>query len=378
MVEVKGFCEDQFSEVKDVFRENFDKRHEVGASFAATLNGELVVDIWGGYKDAAQTQPWEKDTLVCVYSTTKVMAALCLHILIDRGLVELDKPVAKYWPEFAQNGKDGVLVRHILSHSSGITRFDEEITVQDLYNWDKMCNMLASQNPWWNPGTKPGYQMITFSFLVGNIVKLVSGKSIGTFFKEEVADPLDIDFHIGTPEKFDMRIGELVGKDVPKYQKWVVSHLAPKIGKVIFNPDPNELFKYSGSREWRASELASSSGHGNARSIAEVGAILACGGTYKDKKILSKERIEEAITPQIMGRDKTTTVKIKYGLGWQVDPIISSLGPRSFSWGGYGGSNCVMDLESQTSAAYAMNNLYSVFKPDLRAHKLIKAFRESL
>ncbi len=331
MVEIKGFCEKQFEAVKSAFRENFDRGTEVGASFAATLNGKIVVDIWGGYKDAAKTQAWEQDTLVNVYSTTKVMAALCLHILIDRKMVELDAPVAKYWPDFAQAGKENVLVRHVLSHSSGITRFDEKIKVQDLYDWEKMCNMLASQEPWWFPGTKVGYQMITFSFLVGNLVKLVSGKTIGTFFKEEVADPLNIDFYIGTPERHDPRIAELVGKNVPKYQKIFISLFASRVGKVTFNPDPNELFRHSGTREWRAAELPSSNAHGNARSIAEGGAILACGGTYKGKKILSRETMEEAIKPQIVGRDKTTMVKIKYGLGWQVDPKFTYIGPRSFS-----------------------------------------------
>ncbi len=378
MVQIHGFCKDRFSAVKDAFQQNFKTTKEVGASFAATVGGELVVDIWGGHMDETRMREWEENTLVNVYSTTKIMGALCVHLLVDRGLIDLDAPVAEYWPEFGQNGKENVLVRHVLSHSTGLPAFGEKIEPDDLYRWDKMCNMLAAQKPRWEPGTKAGYQMITHSFLVGNLVKLVSGKSIASFFHDEIAQPFGFDFSIGASPDKDERIAPLVLKPVGKLLPTLLKILVPKIAQVVLNPNPNRLLDQVNTQAWRDAELCSSNGHGNGRSLAQIGALLACGGGFKGKRLLSEETVDNSIALEISGRDKVNVVKTDWGLGWALNPPHHSLGSRSFAWSGYGGSWLVMDREKRASAGYAMNYCYSLTKPDPRAQRLIEAFREVL
>jgi len=211
-VEIKGLCEPRFEAVKDAFTRNFEERMEVGASFAVTINGEYVIDIWGGFKDKERTQPWEKDTICNVYSTTKVPTVLCTMMCVDRGLIDLDEKVAKYWPEFAQNGKKDILVRQILSHTSGLAGFEEAGTIPSkfLYDWEKATSLLAAQKPWWEPGTKSGYHAITHGYLLGELVRRVTGKSLGTFFREEIANRLNIDFHIGLAEEHVPRVTKLI------------------------------------------------------------------------------------------------------------------------------------------------------------------------
>jgi CubicO group peptidase (beta-lactamase class C family) len=392
MIEVHGFCDDRFNAVKDAFTQNFEENLEMGASLGITLRGKMVVDLWGGYTDAEKIHPWEKDTIVNVYSTTKVIGALCVHILVDRGLINLDSPVSTYWPEFAQAGKAKMPVRFLLSHTSGIPRFDESISVTDLYNWEKMTTMIASEKPWWEPGTRSGYQSITFSFLIGELVRRVleqsgnSSKTLGNFFRTEVAEPLDIDFHIGLDEKHDSRVAELVysNQTVPKWFERVLKVFRPKLAKVLFNPHPFELLKHSRTREWRAAELTSSNGHGNGRSIAKIGAVLACGGTLSGQTILSKSAVKNAITEQIYNRDLLGigSEKVRWGLGYALESPNEkeqgdlALGNQTFHWGGWGGSKCIMDYEKQVSVGYAMNKMGPTIGLDVRAVRIAKEIKK--
>ncbi|MHA1234521.1 MAG: serine hydrolase domain-containing protein, partial [Promethearchaeota archaeon] len=180
-IEIEGYCEERFKSVKEAFQSNFDDNLEVGASFAVTLNGKHIIDLWGGYANAAKTELWKKDTIVNVYSTTKVMTAICIHMLVDRGLLDLDAPVAKYWPEFAQAGKEYLPVRYLLSHTSGLAGWDKTLRIKKLYKWDMMVELLAAQKPWWEPGTKSGYHTITFGYLLGELIRRITKKSVGTF-----------------------------------------------------------------------------------------------------------------------------------------------------------------------------------------------------
>ena len=394
MVDIHGFCDDQFLEVKSAFAQNFEEGLEIGASLGVTLKGKLVVDLWGGYTNAEKTQSWEKDTIVNVYSTTKVMGALCVHILVDRELIDLDAPVSKYWPEFAQAGKADMPVKFLLSHTSGIPRFDESITVPDLYNWKKMTDMVASEKPWWKPGTRSGYQSITFSFLIGELVRRVlkhsgyASKTLSDFFRTEVAEPLDIDFHIGLDEEHDHRVADLVGSDgtIPNWLHKVVKIFLPRTAKVFFNPPPEDLLRHSKTREWRAAELTSSNGHGNGRSIARIGAILACGGTLDKQTILSEKAVENAITEQIYNRDKLSLgfEKVRWGLGYALESSNEkeqgelALGTRTFHWGGWGGSKCIMDYEKQVSLGYAMNKMGPSIGSDVRATRIASAVKKIL
>ena len=355
----KGFCDERFISAKRAFEKNFDLGLEVGASFAVCLDGELVVDIWGGFSDSAKTKSWEKDTIVNVFSTTKVITALCIHLLIDKGFIDVEAPVFKYWPEFAQATKENVLVKHLLSHSAGLPGFDEKIPGEALYDWDRITNLLASQKPWWKPGTKIGYHMTTFGYLLGELVRRVTGKSLGNFFRENIATPLDIDFHIGLSKNYDSRIADIIPPEevFAKWQVFLIKLLFRKAVKVLYNPNMEDVD--FNSRAWRSAEIPAANGHGNARSIANIGSILACGGMFNSKKILSKSTIEKAIEPQISGRDVIrlyTPEKFSLGFGLLDDKFF--IGPRSFGWGGAGGSLCVMDLEKKLSIGYAMNKMH--------------------
>ncbi len=358
-MKIDGYCDERFISAKHAFEKNFKLGLEVGASFAVSLNGELVVDIWGGFSDSAKTKSWEKNTIVNVFSTTKVMTALCIHLLVDKGLIDVEAPVSKYWPDFTQATKENVLVKHLLSHSAGLPGFDEEIPVKALYDWDRIINLLAAQKPWWRPGTKIGYHMITFGYLLGELVRRVTGRSLGTYFRENIAEPLNIDFHIGLSEDNDSRVANIV---VPEevFAKWQViltKLFFRKTLKVFYNPNM-ETVDFN-SRAWRSAEIPSGNGHGNARSIAKVGSILACGGMYDKKKILSRSTVEEVIEPQISGRDVIMLHRpAKFGLGIGLLDDKFFLGPRSFGWGGAGGSLCVMDLEKKLSMGYAMNKMH--------------------
>jgi len=381
-VEVQGYCDEKFTAVKEVFRKNFEADLEVGASFAATIDGKFVVDIWGGYADAARTRPWKKDTIVNVYSTTKVMTAICAHILIDRGQLDPDAPVAKYWPEFAQAGKEKIPVRHLLSHQAGLAVFDEPIPVEALYDWERIIKMLEKQKPEWEPGKQSGYHALTFGYLLGELVRRITGKTLGTFFREEVAAPLNADFHIGVPEEHDYRVGEIIPPPVlkpgdPGYVD--INDINPDslIGKYMSNPPVTD---YNKGRAWRAAEIPAANGHGNARSIARVGAAMACGGELDGVRLMALPTIEKAIEEQSYGTDLVLGTPTRYALGFGLvsKEIPISPNPRTFFWGGAGGSLMVVDLDARCSYGYAMNKMAANLVDDRRIAGMANALYASL
>ncbi len=365
-IEIKGSCDERFAAVREAFAKNFDGDQEVGASFAATVDGECVVDIWAGYADEAKTRPWEKDTIVNVYSTTKVMTVISALMQVDRGLVDLDAPVADYWPEFAQAGKEQLPVRYLFSHTSGLSGFEPPVTTEMLYDWDRITGLLAAMAPWWEPGTKCGYHALTHGFLLGELVRRVTGKSLGTFFKEEVAAPLGADFHIGFDETYDSRVGELIPPPPP-----------PDTG---FTPEPGSvLAKHMSSidlsalesrtRAWRAAEIPAANGHGNARSVARIASAMACGGEVDGVRLMSPATIDKAIEEQIQDTDLVMMMPVRYGLGFGLQSELMPIGPnpRAFFWGGWGGSLCVMDPDARVSYSYVMNKMADGTTGDLRA-----------
>jgi CubicO group peptidase (beta-lactamase class C family) len=378
MNEIQGFCDERFTSVREVFEKNFEEGLEVGASFAATLNGKFIIDIWAGNADAAQTLPWEENTIVNVYSTTKVMTAICALMLVDRGLLDLDAPVADYWPEFAQNGKERILVRYLFSHSSGLSGWEEKIRIEDFYNWDKAVNLLAAQKPWWEPGTKSGYHSSTFGNLLGELVRRITGKTLGIFFKEEVAEPLKADFHIGLPEEYDSRVGELIPPppmDMNQIGEFDPNSIATKtFMNPIMNPEDTK------TRAWRAAELPADNGHGNARSVARITAAIACGGELDGVRLLSIDTIEKALEEQSYGTDLVLMVPIRFGLGLGLQNKERPIGPnqRVLYWGGWGGSVSIMDLDAKLSIAYVMNKMVTTTSGDPRSTRLIEALYDSI
>jgi CubicO group peptidase (beta-lactamase class C family) len=299
-------------------------------------------------------------------------------MLVDRGLLDLDVPVAKYWPEFAQNGKEEIPVRFLLSHTSGLSGWEKKITVEDLYDWDKVTNLLAAQKPWWEPGTKSGYHSSTFGNLLGELVRRITGKTIGTFFKEEVAEPLKADFHIGLPEEYDSRVGELIPPPpmaINQDREIDQNSIAFKTGmNPLMNPEETK------TRAWRAAELPADNGHCNARSVARITSAVACGGIVDSVRLLSIDTIEKALEEQSYGTDLVLMVPIRFGLGFGLQNKERPIGPnqRILYWGGWGGSVSIMDLDAKLSIAYVMNKMISTTTGDPRSTKLIESLYNSI
>ena len=385
-IEVHGYCDERFLHVKEVFAEGFKLGLDVGASFAATLRGQFVVDLWAGYADAAKARPWEEDTIINVFSTTKIMVTICTLMCVDRGLLDLDAPVAKYWPEFAQNGKEELPVRYLLSHTSGLSGWSEKFPMEGLYDWNLCVTKLAAQKPWWKPGTKSGYHAITFGYLLGELVRRITGKSFGTFFREEVTGPLHADFHIGMPAENDPRVAELIPPKVPLLIKFVGNTLIQKLlsfmiaVKVVTRPNMFKITDAINTRAWRAAEIPAANGHGNARSIARIGAALACGGKLDGVHLLSPSIIEQALEQQSYKKDLILGTPTRFGLGFGLPCKEAPFPhPRTLYWTGLGGSIAWMDLDAQMSAGYAMNkmtmNMNTLLDP--RNIRLINALGEA-
>ena len=375
-MESSGFCADRFSPVRAAFEDNFSQGKELGACVAVTLDGEPVVDLWGGDADS-QGNPWLEDTLVNVYSTTKTMAALCVLMLADRKALKLSDPVAHYWPEFAQAGKDDVTVAHVMAHSAGLAGFDPPLEqIEELYDWDGICQHLAAQTPWWEPGSQSGYHAVTQGYLQGEIVRRVTGRSLGTFFREEVTEPLGADFHIGLDPSHDHRVGELQPPtDGPGSEAAEPGSVLSKTfaGAQLTALEPR-------GEAWRRAEIPAAGGIGHARAVARIHSALACGGEVEGIRLLSEEGVNTILAEQIRGIDLVFGVPMVFGMGFGLNdasfPI--SPNPRSFFWGGWGGSLAIIDLDARVSIAYVMNRMEANLMGDPRGASIAQAVYESL
>lgn len=320
--------------MRDALAASLDK-DDVGASVAVYVDGAPVVDLWGGYADEARTRPWERDTITAVWSTTKTMTALCALILADRGELDLDAPVAAYWPEFAAAGKDDVRVRHVLGHTAGLPSWDEPLTVEQLYDWPAMTALLAAQAPASKPGTVGAYHAVTQGYLAGEVIRRVTGRRLGRFFAEEVAGPLGADFHIGLAPEHDHRVAPVIP----------ATTRAP--GFADRGPgNPDVPAAVANTEAWRRADIPSANGFGNARSVAAVQSVLTSGG----RGLLSEAGCERALEEQFAGEDQVLGARIRYGMGYAVQG-------RSCSWGGWGGSLVMNDFDRRMTVAYVMNRM---------------------
>lgn len=367
---IHGEAQDRFAAVRNLMAASIASGEDVGLSFTATIEGETVVDLWGGWANEEKTRPWERDTIVNVYSTTKTMTALTALLIADRGELDFDKPVAHYWPEFAQGGKESVTVAHLMSHASGLSGWEEPLQGEDLYDWEKVTSLLAAQEPWWEPGTTPGYHAITQGYLVGEVVRRITGKSLGTVFREEIAEPLDADFHIGLTPEHDHRVADLIPPETGVGDGDFSNDIQRK---TFTNPVIDPLT--TRTREWRGAEIPAAGGTGNARSVAEIHALLANGGVAKGKRILSEAGCRKALEPQIEGNDLVLmNLPIKYGLGFGLPgEMIPLPSPNSIFWGGYGGSVIVIDMDKRTTFSYVMNKMNNGLTGDPRSFNLMVA-----
>jgi CubicO group peptidase (beta-lactamase class C family) len=346
--EIHGSCDERFASVKEAFVANLNTGKDIGASVALFIDGAPVVDLWGGYFDGTYTRPWERDTIVQTFSTTKTMTALCALLLADRGEIDLHAPVAKYWPEFAAEGKSAIEVRHVLGHTSGVPGWTEPVSVNDLYDTMRSTEMLGRQAPWWTPGTAAGYHCYSIGHLIGEIVRRVTGKTLGQFFAEEIAEPLGADFHIGTGPEHDRRVSLLIpgSKDEPKGDRLVE--------RVLLNPHVTP--KTTWTLPWRRAEIGGANGHGNARAIAAAQSVLANGGAF-GKTLMSDKGREKVLELQFEGRDLVMGVPIAWGMGYALRSPLGGLdfAPRVAYWGGNGGSMAFVDLDAHMSFGYAQN-----------------------
>ena len=380
-MEVHGHCDEKFAEIRELFARNFDDHGEVGASFAATVEGEFVVDIWGGHADAARTRAWEQDTVVNVYSTTKTMSFLCALLLADRGELDFNAKVGQYWPEYASNGKEATEVRHFMSHSAGVPGFDPKFTnAATLYDWDACAANLAAQAPWWEPGTQSGYHAITQGYLIGEVVRRISGRSIGQFFHEEIAGPLGADFHIGMPDDVFPRVAEMI-PDTPD------PDAAGPMGNLDEDSIPARVFTsapadttFVNTPEWRRAEIPAAGGHGNAHAVVRAQTPLANGGSAFGVELLSAEGCARIQEEQTNGPDAVLFLPIRFGLGYAFPNEAMPMSPndRAMFWGGAGGSTIVVDQPSRVCLSYVMNQMRSGIVGDPRGGRLGKALYDAL
>jgi CubicO group peptidase (beta-lactamase class C family) len=360
-VEVGGWTEPGFEPVVGAFVENFEKRGDVGAACSVYLDGQPVVDIWGGLADLTGGRQWSPNTLAVVFSTTKGATAICAHMLVQRGEIDVDAPIAYYWPEFAAAGKGRITVRQILGHRAGLAHVDGDLTLDEVLAWDPVVDAIAAQKPNWEPGTAHGYHMRSFGWIVGEIIRRVDGRSPGQFFADEIAAPLDLDFWIGLPESEEPRVSTIIPPEPPtdpEARALVEQFTGPDtfLGKVMSGP--SGLFAYDdmwNTRPLHAAELPSSNGVADARSVARM--YAATVGDVDGVRLLEPRTIAAACEVQSDGPDKVILYPMRFGLGFILPPGLGSTGPRAFGHAGAGGSLGFADPERKLGFGYVMNRM---------------------
>ncbi|RUP41035.1 MAG: class A beta-lactamase-related serine hydrolase [Gordonia sp. (in: high G+C Gram-positive bacteria)] len=357
---VHGTCDSRFDDLREIFTDNIASGEECGAALAIDVDGDLVVDLWGGHRDAARTLPWERDTIVNVWSTTKEVTALAVLLLADRGLLDLDAPVATYWPEFAAAGKEAVTVTHLMSHTSGVAGWDQPIVTSDLYDWDLSTSRLAGQAPWWEPGTASGYHLINYGHLLGEVVRRVTGKHLKTFVADEIAGPLGTDLQIGAGPADDHRIAELI----PPPPLTEIPPMSPDAPAFKAFTGPAVVAEDANTVPWRRADIGGANGHSTARALARTLSVIARGSVGDPASgtglTLSPATIGRIFEEQSHGVDLVLGVPLRFGIGFAL-PETTSVpyipDGRICYWGGYGGSQTVMVPEAKTTISYVMNKM---------------------
>jgi CubicO group peptidase (beta-lactamase class C family) len=391
-VTIDGSCDEAFEDVRRAFERNFAEHGEVGASVCITLDGDVVVDLWGGEADPAHGTPWQRDTIGVVWSCTKGVAALCAHALVARGALSLDARVCDYWPEFAKGGKDAITLRMLLAHQAGLPAFREPIPDAGYCDWDLIVDRLAAEEPFWEPGTRHGYHALTFGHLVGEVVRRVTGKSLASYFRDEIATPRGIDFWIGLPAEYEPRVAptlpaEFPGPDddIPSFYRVAMSDPTSVGARVLTNSGSVFVPGWIDTREAHAAELPAFGGIGNARALAMIYAVPATGG----------DGLVDAEELDVMGRvesatsvDATVLVPTRWSTGFVKSVDNSALGPgdrdgvvlseAAFGHVGMGGSLGFADPAAGMSFGYTMNRQGLTTGLDIRGQSLVDATYEAL
>ncbi|KAA8888415.1 beta-lactamase family protein [Nocardia colli] len=357
MMTTSGFCADQFAGVRAELANRLAAGEELGAAICVTVDGEPVVDLWGGHRDLDRTVPWTSDTLVNVFSISKTMTALCALLLVDRGELDVRQRVAHYWPEFAANGKGDIEIRHLLGHTSGVSGWERPIELTDIYDPEAAAAWLAAQPPWWTPGTASGYHALNYGHLVGEVIRRITGRGLGRFFAEELAGPLDADFHIGTGPELHHRIASLVPPPQLKFDMAALDQESILV-KTLTSPllDLHE----ANSAAWRQAEIGAVNGHGNARSVARIQSLVSGGGVLDGRRMLSEKTIDLIFEQQSDGADLALLLPLRFGIGYglpqaQTAPAVPD--GKVCWWAGLGGAIVVNDLDRRITFAYTMNKM---------------------
>jgi CubicO group peptidase (beta-lactamase class C family) len=358
-MKLDGACAERFEPLRELFAAKLESGEDLGASLAVNIGGEMVVDLWGGWADQARTVPWTENTITCVFSTTKTMTSLAALVLVDRGELDLDAPVAAYWPEFAARGKGGIKVRHLLSHTSGVSGWEQPITFEDLYDLEKSTALLATQAPWWEPGTASGYHGYTYGHLIGEVIRRITGLRLSAFFASQIARPLGADFHLGVPASELHRVADPVPWPL---QATFPDNLDPNSPayKTFHGPHAEEDLAWSRSERWRAAEIGAGNGHGNARSLVRIQSTVACSGLVDGIRLLSPKTIDRIFEVQSDGIDLVLGSRLKIGMGYGLPwPEVLPFVPegRVCFGSGAGGSIVVVDADRRLTIAYVMNKM---------------------
>ena len=372
MAEIHGFVDPSYDKLRELLGATLDSGHDVGASVSVTVEGETVVDIWGGWTDEDRTEPWERDTITNVWSITKTMTFLSALLLVERGQLDFHEKVATYWPEFAQNGKADVEVRHLMGHTSGVSAWMQPVTVDDIYDWEKSTAMLARQEPWWEPGSASGYHALNQGHLIGEVIRRIDGRMLGDFFAEEIARPLDADFHIGLDPSEFSRVSNVIP---PPPSPIDMTTLDPDsvVVKTFTGPAPDASIAWTDG--WRRACIGAANGHGNARSVARIQAIVANWGSVDGIELLSPATIEQIFEQQAHGVDQVLGLPVRFGMGYALhsEAVPHLPAGRYAYWGGWGGSSIIVDVDRRISFAYVMNRMAEGLLGDTRGMDLARA-----
>ena len=375
-MEIHGECDPQFSKVKETFEKLYQEDREIGSCFAVYKDGNPLVNLWGGFQDKDKTKPWQKDNLVTVYSTTKGVAAFCIALAMEKGLLKCEERVSTYWPEFSNNGKEDITIGMLMSHQAGICS-PETRNVEDYYNQSLMAEKLAGMTPIWEPGTASGYHSMTFGWLTSELILRVTGKSLGTFFREEVGDQHEIDFFIGLPESEDHRVAELVPFDIVRSENSEQQQVELTDAQKSQRNSAGTL-DIQNTKAWRQAEIPSANGQGNAGGLAKLYSLIV--PEDNSLKLLKDDTVNQMTTMQIEGRDLVLAVQVRWGVGFILNKHKIIYGPveGAFGHSGYGGSCAFGDPENKIGVSYVMNRMLDNFNADGRSIELINATYDCL
>ena len=358
---VDGMCDGRFAPVREAFVRNFTDLGEPGAAIALVVGGRVVVDLWAGWKDRARNRPWVRDTLVNFFSVGKALTALCALRVVEKGLVDLDRPLTRYWPEFGAHGKEAITLRHVLSHQAGLPALRAPLADGAMLDWPHMIRALENETPWWQPGTAHGYHVNTFGYLVGEVVRRTTGATLGALLREEIAGPLAADVHIGLPLSEHARAAEYLWPEGvrPGAAASGLSEEALMRWNTYWNPPGISGAGWVNTAEWRVAEIPSTNGHGTARGVARVYAALANGGGIDGVDILGTSILRDAVTERSAGPDLVLERNSRFGLGFQLPLPERPLGPNAGAFGhfGAGGSLGFCDPEAGVAFAYVTNDM---------------------